>query len=196
MEGRCRGWRRLAVREGGFWWLSIIRMCDSAPADQRQCTATKKCKPAWCLFAFGRWGGSVCGQDRYTVYRYVQCTVYCIWRGVRGTGLRMQLRLRLEVEVGALHALASPAEVAAEVLRTCTNPFCVNLEGDSEAGLRLAACGRCGAAWYCCRGCQTAHWRTGHRAECSGGAAAAVAVGMEAGMPAVGTGQQKQLRLS
>ncbi|GLC43629.1 hypothetical protein PLESTB_000402100 [Pleodorina starrii] len=83
------------------------------------------------------------------------------------------------VEVGVLHALASPAEVAA-VLRTCANPACVNLEGDSEAGLRLAACGRCGAAWYCCRGCQTAHWRTGHRAECGAGAAAAAAGGARA----------------
>ncbi|GLC49522.1 hypothetical protein PLESTB_000228400 [Pleodorina starrii] len=48
------------------------------------------------------------------------------------------------VAVGMTAALASPAEVAA-VLRTCANPDCLNLEGDSEAGLRLAACGRCGA---------------------------------------------------
>ncbi|GLC43617.1 hypothetical protein PLESTM_001496300 [Pleodorina starrii] len=82
------------------------------------------------------------------------------------------------VEVGMVRALASPAEMAA-VLRTCANPACVNLEGDSEAGLRLAACGRCGAAWYCCRGCQTAHWRTGHRAECSGGAAMAARAATE-----------------
>ncbi|GLC50626.1 hypothetical protein PLESTB_000400800 [Pleodorina starrii] len=106
----------------------------------------------------------------------------------------MQLQLRPQVEE-VLRALASPAEVA-EVLRTCANPACVNLEGDSEAGLRLAACGRCGAAWYCCGDCQTAHWRAGHRAECGGAVAAAVAVGMEAGMTAAGTGQQKRLRLS
>ncbi|GLC43358.1 hypothetical protein PLESTM_001462500 [Pleodorina starrii] len=96
--------------------------------------------------------------------------------------------------VAVLRALASPAEVEAAVLRTCANPACRSLEGDSEVGLRLAACGRCGAAWYCCSDCRTAHWRGGHGVKC-GGAAVAVAVGMEAGMTAAGTGQ-KRLRVS
>ncbi|GLC43618.1 hypothetical protein PLESTB_000401000 [Pleodorina starrii] len=90
------------------------------------------------------------------------------------------MQLRPEVEA-VLRALACPDEVAAEVLRTCANPACVNLEGDSEAGLRLAACGRCGAALYCCRDCQTAHWRAGHRAECGGGASAVGAGTVAAG---------------
>ncbi|GLC43621.1 hypothetical protein PLESTM_001496700 [Pleodorina starrii] len=84
---------------------------------------------------------------------------------LRASGLDDRTAVDLEALAGRL--------VAAEVLRTCANPTCLNLEGDSEAGLRLAACGRCGAAWYCCRDCQTAHWRAGHRAECGGGTVAA-----------------------
>ncbi|GLC50631.1 hypothetical protein PLESTB_000401300 [Pleodorina starrii] len=94
-------------------------------------------------------------------------------QGSEGNGTVAATTRLSPVEVAVLRALASPAEVAAEVLRTCANPTCLNLEGDSEAGLRLAACGRCGAAWYCCRDCQTAHWRAGHRAECGGGTVAA-----------------------
>ncbi|GLC41679.1 hypothetical protein PLESTM_001227800 [Pleodorina starrii] len=63
--------------------------------------------------------------------------------------------------------MAFPGELFGFV-RTCANPSCVNLEGDSEAKLRLAACGGCGAVGYCCRDCQVAHWRAGHKAECKG----------------------------
>ncbi|GLC47916.1 hypothetical protein PLESTB_000039400 [Pleodorina starrii] len=101
-------------------------------------------------------------------------------RLLRALAARIRRECRRADLLAAGRALASPAEVAA-VLRTCANPACVNLEGDSEAGLRLAACGRCGAAWYCCRDCQTAHWRAGHRAECGGGAAAAAAAGHAGG---------------
>ncbi|KXZ48308.1 hypothetical protein GPECTOR_29g83 [Gonium pectorale] len=48
----------------------------------------------------------------------------------------------------------------------CANPRCANLEGDSEAELTLKACAVCGAVDYCCRPCQTAHWRAGHKEEC------------------------------
>ncbi|PNH03350.1 hypothetical protein TSOC_010567 [Tetrabaena socialis] len=58
-----------------------------------------------------------------------------------------------------------PAEGRA-LLRTCANPACDNLAGGSEAELPLRACGRCGAAWYRRRECQTAHWRAGHREAC------------------------------
>ncbi|KAG2498195.1 hypothetical protein HYH03_003949 [Edaphochlamys debaryana] len=51
----------------------------------------------------------------------------------------------------------------------CSHPACANLAGDSEAGLRLRQCGRCGQAGYCCRECQTAHWRGGHKQACGGG---------------------------
>ncbi len=70
------------------------------------------------------------------------------------------------------------------LLRTCSYPACVSLEGDSEAGAegRLAACGRgCGGAWYCCRACGEAHWREGHAEACGGGAAAAAPGGMVGG---------------
>ncbi len=61
------------------------------------------------------------------------------------------------------------------MLRTCSYPACVSLEGDSEAGAEgwLAACGRgCGGAWYCSQACAEAHWREGHWETCVGGAAA------------------------
>ncbi len=50
--------------------------------------------------------------------------------------------------------------------RACSNPWCINLEGACEQELWLRKCGGCGAVRYCCRGCQQAHWRAGHREEC------------------------------
>ncbi|PNH05233.1 hypothetical protein TSOC_008523 [Tetrabaena socialis] len=61
----------------------------------------------------------------------------------------------------------------AEARRTCSYRGCIRLAGDSEAEARLQACGRCGAAWYCCRACQLSHWREGgHKEACAGGAKA------------------------
>ncbi|KAG2492585.1 hypothetical protein HYH03_009246 [Edaphochlamys debaryana] len=74
-----------------------------------------------------------------------------------------------------LSALAPFLVPAAEARRrlglppACSNPACANLAGDSEAGLRRQRCGRCGQASYCCRDCQTAHWRSGHKEACGGG---------------------------
>ncbi len=67
--------------------------------------------------------------------------------------------------------LPSPAEAAAVVFPAprCGFPGCVNLEGDSEAGLRARgprACGRCGAVRYCSKECQAAHWKAGHKQVC------------------------------
>ncbi|PNH04941.1 hypothetical protein TSOC_008853 [Tetrabaena socialis] len=62
--------------------------------------------------------------------------------------------------------LAAPAEARA-LLPVCANPLCGNLEGPSEAALKLLRCGGCGGrVRYCSRGCQQAHWRAGHAAEC------------------------------
>ncbi|KAG2486375.1 hypothetical protein HYH03_014955 [Edaphochlamys debaryana] len=66
--------------------------------------------------------------------------------------------------------LVPPAEARRRLgLPACSNPACANLAGDSEAGLRLQQCGRCGRASYCCRECQTAHWRSGHKEACGKG---------------------------
>ncbi len=56
--------------------------------------------------------------------------------------------------------LPPPCDVVRAVLPWCSNPLCTSLEGDSEAGLQLVACGgRCGGAGCggegpcCCREC-------------------------------------------
>ncbi len=53
-----------------------------------------------------------------------------------------------------------PCDMERTVLLSCSNPFCINLDGDSEAGLQLVACGgRCGGMGCggegpcCCREC-------------------------------------------
>ncbi|GFR50640.1 hypothetical protein Agub_g12888 [Astrephomene gubernaculifera] len=70
--------------------------------------------------------------------------------------------------LGVMRRFLVPPAEARRLLRTCSNPACVNLKGDSEAELPLKACARCGGAWYCCRECQTAHWRApgGHKEAC------------------------------
>ncbi|KXZ47676.1 hypothetical protein GPECTOR_33g558 [Gonium pectorale] len=84
--------------------------------------------------------------------------------GSRGGARGVALTDEAEALVAAMDAAGEGA-----LLRTCANPECVNLEGDSEADLKLLACGRCGAVGYCCRGCQTAHWKSGHKEACRSG---------------------------
>ncbi|PNH07644.1 hypothetical protein TSOC_005880 [Tetrabaena socialis] len=86
-------------------------------------------------------------------------------------GIIMEGGDRSDVHLGWL--LVPPAEMRA-LLPCCANPLCANLEGPSEAALRLVGgCGRCGVR-YCGRECQVAHWRAGHKLACAGlGAAAA-----------------------
>ncbi|PNH06653.1 hypothetical protein TSOC_006952 [Tetrabaena socialis] len=88
-------------------------------------------------------------------------------------------------DAAARPLVSSPSEARA-MLRTCANPACDNLAGDSEAEVPLRACGRCGGAWYCRRECLVAHWRSGHKEACAGpGAMAAVgAAGTGESMPA------------
>ena len=48
--------------------------------------------------------------------------------------------------------------------RRCAGPGC-----DTEEKFRglFKACGRCGKVHYCSRACQVAHWRAGHKQECT-----------------------------
>ncbi len=71
--------------------------------------------------------------------------------------------------LGLAALLPPPCDVARVVLPWCSNTLCTSLEGDSEAGLQLVACGgRCGGAGCggegpcCCREC--AKWKTAWRA--------------------------------
>lgn len=45
----------------------------------------------------------------------------------------------------------------------CANPGCPAAGND---GLRLKTCAGCGRLRYCSKGCQTDHWKQGHRHEC------------------------------
>ncbi|KAG2487089.1 hypothetical protein HYH03_014333 [Edaphochlamys debaryana] len=81
--------------------------------------------------------------------------------GVRELQISADLRAFTDVQV--LLGVARLSEVRA-LLPACANPACANLAGDSEAALKLQQCGRCGRASYCCRDCQMAHWRAGHKA--------------------------------
>ncbi|KAG2486432.1 hypothetical protein HYH03_014879 [Edaphochlamys debaryana] len=88
--------------------------------------------------------------------------------GAGGTSAAAQAAAALAAQLAAwgppaqaAAALLPPSPSAAlQLLGGCANPACANLEGDSEAGLRLQRCGRCGAASYCCRECRR---RTGGR---------------------------------
>ncbi|KAG2449508.1 hypothetical protein HYH02_005652 [Chlamydomonas schloesseri] len=92
--------------------------------------------------------------------------------------LKMQLREAVrrgrEMWAGALpggEAVRMPLEGAAARLqlpRLCSNPECAMMDGECEAERPLRACGGgCGgAAAYCCRECQVAHWKAGHKQQC------------------------------
>ncbi|KXZ47496.1 hypothetical protein GPECTOR_35g934 [Gonium pectorale] len=82
----------------------------------------------------------------------------------RGAGGAYQTRLRERSPLAS--ALPPPAEARRLLPAQCANPACANLEGDSEADLALKVCARCGSVGYCCRPCQTAHWRAGHKEAC------------------------------
>ncbi|GFR51239.1 hypothetical protein Agub_g13614 [Astrephomene gubernaculifera] len=76
-----------------------------------------------------------------------------------------------EDEELAAALLVSPGELRVRgLLRGCGNPGCTNLAGDSEADVKLKKCGRCGQVGYCCRECQVAHWKAGHKEACGRGA--------------------------
>ncbi len=49
--------------------------------------------------------------------------------------------------------------------RVCANEQCARFVGERDAELGLRRCGRCEAR-YCCRECQAAHWKAGHKREC------------------------------
>jgi hypothetical protein len=52
-------------------------------------------------------------------------------------------------------------------LRRCAAPTCD--EAEQIAG-QFKKCARCGAAHYCSRACQKAHWKAGHKRQCGGAA--------------------------
>jgi hypothetical protein len=55
----------------------------------------------------------------------------------------------------------------------CSYPGCCNMEGRSEAELRVQVCSKCKGVRYCCREHQLAHWKAGHKGVCQAAQAAA-----------------------
>lgn len=76
--------------------------------------------------------------------------------------------------VGHVPVLPHPEEVGGgeALISRCGYAWCCNLEGRSEAEVRLRACGRCRAVGYCSAECQRADWAAGHKAECGKAAGA------------------------
>ncbi|KAG2494650.1 hypothetical protein HYH03_007166 [Edaphochlamys debaryana] len=66
----------------------------------------------------------------------------------------------------AIKLLAVRPSEARALLPPCANPNCFNIAGGSEAELQLQRCGKCKSVSYCCRECQMAHWRAGHKDAC------------------------------
>ncbi len=91
--------------------------------------------------------------------------------GVPAPGVASQAPdVQQQLGIGMLDRMGAGGEAGQPPfpLRRCSWGRCTNLAGDSEAAVALQACSRCGEAWYCGRGCQVAHWREGHKAECGG----------------------------
>ncbi len=49
----------------------------------------------------------------------------------------------------------------------CWNPECPTFSGASEADVPMERCAACKQARYGGRACQVAHWKAGHKEECS-----------------------------
>ncbi|PNH11341.1 hypothetical protein TSOC_001742 [Tetrabaena socialis] len=87
--------------------------------------------------------------------------------GSRGVRSAVRALVRLPQIDRAARALPSDPAGAQSLLRTCANPACDNLAGESEADLTLLKCGGCSIMWYCRRQCQAAHWGSGHKQACT-----------------------------
>ncbi|KAG2494648.1 hypothetical protein HYH03_007164 [Edaphochlamys debaryana] len=115
------------------------------------------------------WQLVVCGADDAAAAR-VTALAAALERGAGGgaelSGIDSWYLWDPEVgpQVRALCAVR-PSEARA-LLPPCANPNCFNIAGDSEAELKLQRCGKCKSVSYCCRECQMAHWRAGHKEAC------------------------------
>ncbi len=75
-----------------------------------------------------------------------------------------ELQVRFGVE--GMPQVLLPGPQVDPGLPRCANGACVRVEGRSEVGVRLQACGRCRSVGYCCAECQRADWAAGHKTAC------------------------------
>ncbi len=179
---------------GGFaqstlvaWWLLAagLLLAARSPSEVRRALA---CGPAADFPAHCAWsssvvrrlvrglpdGGSTCGEELVRLLegweqQQGEAAVPIEESGMDAVAVSAAAEDvdRLCLGVGLLDHLWAEAGQPCP-LRVCSWGRCTNLAGDSEAGVALKGCSRCGEAWYCGRGCQVAHWREGHKAECGG----------------------------
>jgi hypothetical protein len=67
----------------------------------------------------------------------------------------------------------------------CNNPICTNTSGPTELSSvsgRSSVCAGCRVAHYCCRACQSQHWKQ-HKPVCNALATTAAAAADAAGAP-------------
>ncbi|KAG2499424.1 hypothetical protein HYH03_002371 [Edaphochlamys debaryana] len=106
-----------------------------------------------------RWGGALllegrCRAVKQEVQRALQAA------GVEGLHLE-----GAQGEAGPSAAASAPRDPYHPILpaelpaRKCS--------GCEKLFHKASLCGRCRSVWYCSRACQAAHWRAGHKAECS-----------------------------
>ncbi|KAG2484184.1 hypothetical protein HYH03_016996 [Edaphochlamys debaryana] len=120
---------------------------------------------AWAVALMLRERDAVAGGEERELAEGVEAATGCVEAWVAGgegdgAGLSGQLGWRRGEGVRLAALMVEPGEARRRLgVSACANPACRSLAGESEAGLRLQQCGRCGRVSYCCRECQMAHWR-------------------------------------
>ncbi len=151
-----RAWPGQGFPEHCMWNSGVVRqLLGSLP---RGCTAGVMLAQALEAWEGGNEIRMDLDDSRLPQTAAAKARAYFALSEVHGEDLQEQLR------PGEL--LQQQQQQQQQQLRRCSWWRCANLAGDSEAGLPLMKCSRCGGAWYCGRDCQAAHWREGHKGEC------------------------------
>ncbi len=167
-------------RETGTWPPELVRELGDALEMPKNEAIAKALKPLADLLEL--WGqGSGAKVEAGAVERGEELLGELRAAVMRAFGL-VERGARSEVGTGAAVGVGAGVEgwsgeslrEVRGLLRTCSNPRCANLDGDSEAAVEggLVACVHgCGLARYCGKVCMAAHRKAGHAAVCAVGVA-------------------------